>query len=252
TISAMQPILSQLASAYTTFKPIVAHVSAVDADHTANFMTDYITPLRAAREAGTAALISARADEVQYMSILASLFSTVLPTLNLYDGVRLARELTQFTNVLSVYNIKQLFDIVRQSIPTTTKTDPVPQLTNILTSFNATLNTRFSFFEYFGHPSAETVLVVLGAAEVTLATTVVNALVNGGTAVGIINVRIYQPFSDADFLVTLPKSTRRIAVLGQVGSNDARSILYEDVLAAIASTGSSVDVLDINYQQQNW
>jgi sulfite reductase (NADPH) flavoprotein alpha-component len=254
TVRLMQPVLQQLASNYNTFKPIVAHVAAVDADFTANFVSDFVTPLRSARDSGLAAVVSNSSDEVQTIAVLASLFSTVLPTLHVYDGIRLAQTLTEVANILPASAVKQLFDTVRQSIPATTKTDAIPQLTNLLASFNATLNTRFSFFEYAGHPSAETVLVVLGSTEAKLATSVVNILAQQGVSIGVVNVRIYQPFSDADFLVTLPKTTRRIAVLGQVDTIDIRSILYEDVLAAVASSGATgVDILDIKYKrQQTW
>jgi sulfite reductase (NADPH) flavoprotein alpha-component len=254
TVRLMQPVLQQLSSNYQFFKPIVAHVAAVDADFTANFVSDFVTPLRSARDSGLAAVVSNSANEVQSVSILASLFSTVLPTLHVYDGVRLAQELTEVANVLPTSAVKQLFDAVRRSIPATTKADAIPQLTNLLASFNASFNTRFSFFEYSGHPSAETVLVVLGSTEANLATSVVNVLAQQGVSIGVVNVRIYQPFSDADFLVTLPKTTRRIAVLGQVDTIDIRSILYEDVLAAVVSSGAAgVDVLDIKYKrQQAW
>ena len=251
TVAAMQPVLNQLVRNYGAFKPLVTHVSALDVDSDASFVTDYVTPLRVARDAGLAAVVSKSSDETQHIALLASLFSTVLPTLHISDGIRLAKELKEVTNILPAAAVRQLFDTVRQSIPATTKADAIPQLTNLLASFNASLNTQFSFFEYSGNPSAQTVLVVLGSAEASLATSVVDNLASQGVSVGVVNVRIYQPFSDADFLVTLPRTTQRIAVLGQVHSNDSRSILYEDVLAAVASTGATgVDILDVKYSTE--
>ena len=253
TLAEMQPVLDQLSLNYHAFKPIVAHVAAIDTDSTANFVTDYVTPLRTARESGLAAIVSKSSDEIQYISILASLFATVVPTLHVYDGIRLARELTQVSNILPTGAVYQFFETVRRGIPATRKPDAVPQLTNLLTAFNYSLNTRFSFFEYVGHPSATTVLVVLGSTEASLANAVSNVLAQQGVPVGVISVRIYQPFSDAEFLVTLPKSTQRIAVLGQVDTFDTRSILYEDVLAAVASTGITVQIDDVHYpKQQSW
>ena len=253
TIAEMQPVLDQLSLNYHAFKPVVAHVAAIDSDSSANFVTDYVTPLRTARESGLAAIISKSSDEIQYISILASLFATVVPTIHVYDGIRLARELTQVANVLPTGAVYQFFETVRRGIPATRKPDAVPQLTNLLTAFNYSLNTRFSFFEYVGHPSATNVLVVLGSTEASLANAVSNVLAHQGVPVGVVNVRIYQPFSDPEFLVTLPKSTQRIAVLGQVDTKDTRSILYEDVLAAIASTGIAVQIDDIQYpKQQSW
>lgn len=253
TTGEMQPVLTQLALSYNKFNPVVAHISAIDVDNTANFITDYVTPLRTARESGVAAIISKSPEEIQFMSVLASLFSTVLPTLHVYDGVRLARQFSQVPNILPSVDVKRLFDTVRQGVPETKKRDVVPQLTNLLTAFNATLHSQFSFFEYSGHPDAQTVLVVLGSTEASVAINLVNTLAQQGVPVGVINVRVYSPFSDAEFLVTLPKSTQRISVLGQVGKYDIRSILYEDVLAAVASTASDIEVLDIKYTgEQTW
>src|SRR5271154_1115780 len=253
TLAEMQPVLDHLSLNYHAFKPVVAHVAAIDSDSSANFVADYVTPLRTARESGLAAIISKSSDEIQYISILASLFATVVPTIHVYDGIRLARELTEVANVLPTGAGYQFFETVRRGIPATQKPDAVPQLTNLLTAFNYSLNPRFSFFEYVGHPSATTVLVVLGSTEASLANAVSNVLAHQGVPVGVVNVRIYQPFSDAEFFVTLPKSTQRIAVLGQVDTNDTRSILFEDVLAAIASTGIAVQVDDIQYtKQQSW
>ena len=253
TVAEMQPVLGQLALHYTDLSPVVGHVAAIDTDSSGNFVCDYVTPVRAAREAGLAAVISKSPDELQHISILATLFSTVLPTLHVYDGTRLARALTEIPNVIATTSVKQIYGCVRRSIPATNKKDPLPQLTNLLTSFNQSLNTRFSFFEYTGHRSAETVLVVLGSAEATLANAVAKGLAQQDVAVGVVNVRIYQPFSDPEFLVTLPKSTRHIAVLGQIDNNDIRSILFEDVLAAVATTGETVKLTDIQYaRDQTW
>jgi sulfite reductase (NADPH) flavoprotein alpha-component len=253
TIGAMQPVLNQLAVSYNTFKPIVAHVAAVDADYTANFVTDYVTPLRTARESGLAAIISKSSDELQYISILASLFATVMPTLHVYDGVRLAREFTRVAKIFDSDTVMQIFNTVRRAIPVLRKRDPVPHLTNLLTTLNQSLNARFSFFEYVGHSSAQTVLVVLGSAEASLANGVANVLAHRGILVGVVNVRIYQPFSDAEFLVSMPRSTKHIAVLGQVDTNDTYSILFEDVFAAVVSSGAKVHVSDIKYpKQQTW
>src|SRR5579862_6221990 len=57
TVGEMQFILNQLSLNYKRFNPVVAHVAAVNIDETASFVTDYVTPLRTARESGVAAVI---------------------------------------------------------------------------------------------------------------------------------------------------------------------------------------------------
>lgn len=251
TVQAMQPVLSELALKYYSFKPVITHVAAVDLDSTAHFVTDFVTPLRVARESNLVAIISKSSDEVQYVSILASLLATAMPTLHIYDGIRLARELTQVVNVLPAAAVLQLFETFRRAVPVTKNDNRIPQLTNLLAAFNSSLNTRFSFFEYVGHPAAETILVVLGSLEASLANAAVGPMVQQGMPIGIVSVRIYQPFSDAEFLVTIPRTTEKIAVLGQVDCYDMHSILYEDVLAAVVNADANINVTDLKYTKQH-
>ena len=85
-----------------------------------------------------------------------------------------------------------------------------------------------------GTREAERVLVIMGSgAEVAHET--VEALAAAGEKVGVVKVRLFRPFSVADFVAALPPTTRAIAVLdrtkepGSVGEP-----LYLEVVAALS------------------
>lgn len=100
--------------------------------------------------------------------------------------------------------------------------------------FAALTGRHYQLFEYEGAADAERVLIVMGSGAETARETV-KTLVSLGEKVGVIQVRLYRPFSSAHFLAALPPSVRAIAVLEQtkeVGA--AGEPLYLDVLATLA------------------
>jgi pyruvate-ferredoxin/flavodoxin oxidoreductase len=93
---------------------------------------------------------------------------------------------------------------------------------------------QYRLFDYVGAPDAERVIVVMGSGAETAAETV-KYLVERGEKVGLVNVRLFRPFSVAHFLQALPPTVQSIAVLdrtkepGSVGEP-----LYLDVVAALS------------------
>jgi pyruvate-ferredoxin/flavodoxin oxidoreductase len=88
--------------------------------------------------------------------------------------------------------------------------------------------------DYFGHPEADRVLVVMGSGAETVTETVA-ALNERGDRVGVIQMRLYRPFPTQALLAALPATAHRIAVLDR--TKEPGSIgepLYLDVVAALA------------------
>ena len=67
-------------------------------------------------------------------------------------------------------------------------------------------------FDYYGDPNARNIIIAMGSVTETIKE-VVDKLMSQGEKVGVINVRLYRPFSAKYFLRVLPKSVKRIAVL---------------------------------------
>jgi pyruvate-ferredoxin/flavodoxin oxidoreductase len=108
---------------------------------------------------------------------------------------------------------------------------------------------RYRLFEYFGHPAAEQVVVVMGSASETLRT-VVEQLAHDGKRVGALAVRLLRPFSAEAFAAALPRSVRRMAVLDRVKEPGAvGEPLYLDALAAVYEqwSGPTVEIIGGRY-----
>lgn len=257
----MRTALDQLALLYNSSSPFVAHVAAVDLDVTASRMvTDYASAMTVAQETGIGLIASFSAQEAQHMALFATLAATVLPTVHIYDGVQVSRGSTKVTDVLDQVGLQNIFSsIVEEQSEASKKADQATRVNSILKSLNAELGTAYSMYEYEGHDEPESVLIVFGSVESSLATQVAAALAKTGEKVGVIAVRVYRPFSELYFLEALPKSVKRISVLGQVADQSAavdatvQSALYTDVVAATTMSdiwSLAPPVLDVKYPRE--
>ncbi|KAL2194326.1 hypothetical protein P885DRAFT_71396 [Corynascus similis CBS 632.67] len=237
----LRATLDQLSLLYGVASPFVAHVAAADYSAHDGLVADYESALQIAEDLGLGLVSSASAYETQHISLFATLLATLLPTLHTYDGLRTARETLKVVDALSESAIAETYKKLAQEAGSLNKRlDTAGKVVELLRLFNAELGTSYAPFEYHGHESPESVLVVFGSAEAQLAKQVVNTLAAQGTKVGAINVRIYRPFIEEAFLEVLPESVRQIAVLGQVRDGVAvddasvQSALYSDVLTAVS------------------
>jgi pyruvate-ferredoxin/flavodoxin oxidoreductase len=98
---------------------------------------------------------------------------------------------------------------------------------------------RYGLVDYHGAPDAERVVVVMGSAIGAVEETV-DALVAAGEKVGVLKVRLFQPFPTAELLAALPSTVRAIAVLDRTKEPGAvGEPLYLEVVAATAEAMDS-------------
>ncbi|KAL5600930.1 hypothetical protein BROUX41_005764 [Berkeleyomyces rouxiae] len=244
TLTQLRQTLDQISLLYGVSSPFVAHVPALGyvADH--GVVSEYDNALRLAEDLGLGLVASASAYEAQHMALLATLLASVVPALHVYDGVRMARETLRLVDTLSETGVAHLYQTIQPKIFGLNKhLDAAGKALEILTLLNNELGTNYQPFEYAGAEDAETVLVVFGSAEAQLAKQAVSRLsANSGSKIGVVNVRLYRPFAEEQFLSILPNTVQNIAVLGQVkegASADAsvQSALYTDVLTAVSFSG---------------
>lgn len=94
---------------------------------------------------------------------------------------------------------------------------------------------KYELFDYCGAPDAEQVIIIMGSGGETVSETVI-ALNAAGAKTGVIQVRLFRPFSLAHFITALPASVKSIAVLDRTKeSGAAGEPLYQDVLATLVS-----------------
>lgn len=262
----LRPVLRQLSLLHSRASPFVAHIAAVDyaGGSSPALVTDYVSAMSLAEEVGLGVLLSFTPHESQHMSILATLLANVTPTLHLYDGVNVGRETTRVVDVVDRAGLCNIYQNILEQLPrNSTKNFCLDtQVLKLLQIFNGELGTDYGFFEYHGHATPDSVLIVFGTAESSMAKQVVLSLKRDGEKVGVICVRIYKPFVEDEFIKSLPKSVKTVGVLGQVQDQQAASdvgvfsSLYGDVVAALALSVDSVRpaaVLDVKYpREQAW
>jgi pyruvate-ferredoxin/flavodoxin oxidoreductase len=113
--------------------------------------------------------------------------------------------------------------------------DNLPEIVqSVMNTFGEVTGRTYKLFEYHGHPEAERVVITMGSSVETVAETV-DWMCAHGEKVGMIAVRLFQPFHVKSFLAALPKTVKAIAALdrtkepGSVGEP-----LYLNLLAALA------------------
>jgi sulfite reductase (NADPH) flavoprotein alpha-component len=237
----LRPALDQLSLLYNVASPFVAHVAAADWTVHHGLVAEYEGALQIADELGLGLLASSSAYEAQHMSLLATLIASILPTVHIYDGVRLSRETLRVIDTLNEAGVAETYNNVNKKLADLNKRlDNAGKVVEIVKAFNDELGTSYKPFEYYGHEAADTVFVVFGSVEAQLAKQVISKLADSGKKVGAVNVRIYRPFVEEAFLDALPSSVQQLAVLGQVHEEilveDAtvQSALYSDVLTAVS------------------
>ncbi|MGB8663402.1 MAG: pyruvate:ferredoxin (flavodoxin) oxidoreductase, partial [Serratia inhibens] len=100
-------------------------------------------------------------------------------------------------------------------------------------------------FEYYGHPQAERVVILMGSAIGTCEEAI-DALLTRGEKVGVLKVRLFRPFSARHLLSVLPESVRKIAVLDRTKEPGALAEpLYLDVMTALAEAFSRGERADM-------
>ncbi len=260
-LQSLRSALDQLALLYSVANPLVAHVAAVDyaPGSGAGLVTDYASAMTVAEELGLGLVSSSSAYETQHMAIFSTILASVLPTIHIYDGINVGRDTLRVIDVLGQSGLSSAYENVLKELAYVGKrADAETKAAQLLKAFNNELGTAYGLFEYHGHAAPESVLVVFGSVESSLATQVAEKLSSEGSKVGVISVRVYRPFAEEAFLKALPNSVRSVAVLGQVVDQTAvadesvHSTLYEDVLAATVFAerwATPPSVIDLKYSR---
>jgi pyruvate-ferredoxin/flavodoxin oxidoreductase len=120
--------------------------------------------------------------------------------------------------------------------------DAVPGIVvEVMDELAARTGRRYGLVEYLGASDAERVIMVMGSAAGAVEETV-DTLVAAGERVGMLRVRLFQPFPAAQIMAALPSTVRGIAVLDRTKEPGAvGEPLYLEVAAALAEAMDSDD-----------
>ena len=257
----MLPNMFKIAGELT---PTVFHVAARSLATSALSIFGDHSDVMTARTTGFALISSANVQEAHDAALIAQVatLQSRVPFLHFFDGFRTSHELNTLS-LLGDDDIRSLipnelvrahrsralspehpfirgtahnpdtFFQAREAVSPFYAKVPVV-VAKIMAQFDALTGRRYGLFEYEGTADAERVLVLMGSGAETARQTVM-ALVAKGAKVGVLQVRLYRPFSAADFLAVLPASVTAIAVLEQTKEpGSTGEPLYLDVVATLA------------------
>ncbi len=269
TFTASQGLLLMIPNMYKIageLTPAVLHVAARSiAAQGLSIFGDH-SDVMAVRQTGFALLASASVQEAHDLALVAhaATLATRVPFVHFFDGFRTSHEL----NTIDLLDDADLRALVPDSLVrahrdralsperpfirgTAQNPDTYFQARETVNPFYAAVSgavqhamdtlagrtgRRYSVVEYFGHPQAERVIVVMGSAGQTVAETVAH-LTARGERVGMAQLRLYRPFPARELVDALPPTTSRIAVLDRTKEpGSAGEPLFLDVTAALADS----------------
>ena len=218
----------------------------------------------AARTTGFALLCSASVQEAHDSALIAQMatLEARVPFLHFFDGFRTSHELNTL-ELLSDAEIRSMIDdrLVRahrgralspeHPFIRGTAQNPdtffqareavnpyyaaVPGIVETaMQRFGAMTGRHYHLFDYDGDPDAERVMVLMGSGAETARATA-TALRASGEKLGVLQVRLYRPFSVAHLLAALPPSVRGIVVLDRTKEAGATGEpLFQDIVTGLA------------------
>ncbi len=267
TFTASQGLLLMIPNLYKIageLTPAVVHVAARTlATHALSIFGDH-SDVMSCRQTGVAMIAAASVQESHDMAAIAhaATLTSRVPFIHFFDGFRTSHELTDIVP-LSDDDLRHVIDeraIAAHRDRAMTPDRPILRGTaqnpdvffqareaiqpfyeacpaavqDVMDRLAARTGRAYRLFDYHGHPAAERVIVAMGSGVETARRTA-QFLAGRGEAVGVISVRLYRPFSVADFVAALPDTVRSIAVLDRCKEPGAvGEPLYLDVIAALA------------------
>ena len=221
----------------------------------------------AARSTGFAMLCSGSVQEAHDLALVAhaATMESRIPFLHFFDGFRTSHEVNKLTLIPdatiramvsdelvrahrgraldpenpfirgTAHNPDTFFQARETSNPFYARVPGI--VADAMTRFGELTGRPYAPFEYSGHPEAERVLVLMGSGAETARETAA-ALAAAGERVGVVQVRLYRPFSPALLRAALPQSCRAVAVLDRCKeSGGVGEPLYLDVLTGLMQAG---------------
>lgn len=258
TISASQGLLLIMPNMYKIageLTPAVFHITARSLACQGLSIFGDQSDVMAARSTGFAMLCSKDVQEAMDMALIAqaATLESRIPFMHFFDGFRTSHEIQKieeltFDDMRSMIdndlviahrmrglspdrpNIRgtaQNPDVYFQGRETVNKYyDATPGIVQkAMDKFAGLTGRQYKLFDYFGGHDAERIVVIMGSAGDTVLSTI-RALNSAGEKLGVLQVRLFRPFSTEAFVQELPPTVKAIAVLDRTKEPGALGSLY--------------------------
>ena len=223
----------------------------------------------AVRQTGFAMLSSGSVQEAHDSALIAHLstLEAKVPFVNFFDGFRTSHEINKIEliddeTIKSMLNEDAILecrnralrpddpvmrgtaqnpDVYFQGRESTNKYyNEIPAIVQAKFDEFAKLTGRqYKLFDYYGAQDADRVIVMMGSGVQAVKETL-EVLNKNGEKVGVLQVRLYRPFSTKDLANALPKTVKKIAVLDRTKEPGSEGEpLFLDVVAGLKEQGRS-------------
>ena len=266
TFTASQGLLLMIPNMYKIageLTPTVFHIAARTlATHALSIFGDH-SDVMAVRGTGFSMLFGNTAQEAMDMALIAqaATLKARVPFLNIFDGFRTSHELS-LVNVIPDDVIEAMIDMnevnahrnralspdnpfirgtaqnpdvfFQNREAANTYYDEVPGIVEeMMEKFGTLTGRKYKLFDYYGHETPDRIIVIMGSGGSAVQETI-DYLNAKGEKLGMINVRLFRPFSIPHFIKALPKSVKSIAVLDRCKEPTSMAEpLYMDVVNAL-------------------
>ena len=244
--------------------PAVIHVAArAVATHALSIFGDHSDVMHA-RATGFAMIAACSVQEAHDFALVAhaATLRSRVPFLHFFDGFRTSHEINKIA-ILSEDDLRALVreeDVLAHRARQLSPESPVVRGTaqnpdvffqgreasnpyylavpgivqDVFDELAARTGRQYHLVDYIGAPDAERVTVVMGSGAGAVEETV-TTLVAQGEKVGMLTVRLFNPFPSAELIAALPKTVKSIAVLDRTKEPGAvGEPLYLEVVTALA------------------
>ncbi|KAG0201230.1 hypothetical protein BGX33_010439, partial [Mortierella sp. NVP41] len=219
----MVPNLYQIAQAN---RPVVFHVTAESVDSNLNVLRGDYSDVLVARETGLLYLASNSVQEAYNVSVLAHAVAagTNQSVLHVLDGVQTSQQVEAIKTVSDQALAAFVKQEQRNAVVAQDEESLVSAIESIFDRASHLLGHSYKAFEYTGPKDAETIVVLFGPAS--------NIAHNLGDKVGVLNIRLYRPWSFSHFLKAVPTSAKNVIVVEPVANTAAHGPIFLDVSAS--------------------
>ncbi len=263
TFTASQGLLLMIPNMYKIageLTPTVFHVSARAIATTALSIFGDHSDVMAVRQTGWAMLCSDNPQEAMDMALIAqaATLRARVPFVHFFDGFRTSHEL----NMVEPLTKEQMKEMISDDLiaahkarglnpehPTVRGTAANPDVyfqsreavnkfynavpgivKEEMAKFAKIAGRSYDLFQYIGDADAERLIVIMGSGA-DVAQNAVEAL--KGQKVGVLKVKLFRPFSIADFVRVIPATVKKVAVMDRTKEPGALGEpLFQDVCAA--------------------
>jgi pyruvate-ferredoxin/flavodoxin oxidoreductase len=266
TISASQGLLLIMPNMFKIageLTPTVFHVTARSLAAQALCIFGDHSDVMAARATGFAMLCSQDVQEAMDFALIAqaATLESRIPFVHFFDGFRTSHEVQKIEEI-TMDDMRAMIDddlVIAHRLRALTPDRPAIRGTaqnpdvyfqgretvnsfyaatpaivqKAMDRFAKVVGRQYRLFDYYGHPDAERVIVIMGSGGETVLSTI-NALNAKGEKLGLVQVRLFRPFDTDAFAQALPASVKAIAVLDRTKEPGAvGEPLYLDVRTAV-------------------